>query len=59
MAGKSHQTAKAVELEQLIISSIDGLPPTKNLRKHPDEAYGDTEIPRRGKVLDELKRRSH
>jgi len=28
-------------------SKPDGLPPNENLRKHADEAYGDTEIPER------------
>ncbi len=36
-------------------SKVPGLPPTANLNKHPDEAYGDTEIPQRGKHLDNLK----
>jgi hypothetical protein len=36
-------------------SHIAGLPPTDNLRRHPDEVYGDTEIPRRGRALDKMK----
>lgn len=36
-------------------SKVPGLRPTDNLNKHPDEAYGDTEIPQRGKHLDNLK----
>jgi hypothetical protein len=36
-------------------SKVPGIPPTDNLKKHPDEAYGDTEIPQRGKQLDKLK----
>jgi hypothetical protein len=36
-------------------SKVPGVPPTDNLKKHPDEAYGDTEIPQRGKHLDNLK----
>ncbi|MGB2632432.1 MAG: hypothetical protein WAM58_00720 [Candidatus Acidiferrum sp.] len=36
-------------------SKVPGLPPTDNLHKHPDEAYGDTEIPQRGAHLDKLK----
>jgi hypothetical protein len=31
---------------------VDGLPPNDNLRKHPDEAYGDTQISRRGRTLE-------
>ncbi len=26
-------------------SKVEGVPPTDNLKKAPDEAYGDTEIP--------------
>jgi hypothetical protein len=44
------------ELERGIDASIDGEPPCENIRKHPDEVYGDTEIPDRGRVLDELKK---
>lgn len=29
-------------------AKVDGVPPTQNLKKHPDEVYGDTEIPHRG-----------
>jgi hypothetical protein len=29
-------------------SQVEEVPPTDNLRKHPDEAYGDTEVPHRG-----------
>ena len=57
--GASRQHREAAELEQVIIASVDGIPPTDNLRKHPDEAYGDMEIPGRGKTLDRLKRESH
>jgi hypothetical protein len=28
-------------------SKISDLPPNKNIRKYPDEIYGDTEIPER------------
>jgi hypothetical protein len=31
---------------------VDGLPPNNNLRKRPDKAYGDTEMPRRGRTLE-------
>jgi hypothetical protein len=55
----ARQQREAAELEQVIIASLDGIPPTDNLRKHPDEAYGDMEIPERGKALDQLKRESH
>jgi hypothetical protein len=58
--GKSSKanSRQAAELEQLIIASVQELPPTENLRKYPDEVYGDTEVPRRGKVLHQLKRKS-
>jgi hypothetical protein len=46
------------EAEQTI-AHTDGLPPTDNLRKHPDEVYGDTEIPDRGRELNQLKKNSH
>jgi hypothetical protein len=37
---------------------VPGAPPTDNVRKHPDEVYGDTEIPQRGARLDRIKRES-
>jgi hypothetical protein len=39
-------------------SDVPGVPPTDNLRRHPDEAYGDTEISQRGQVLDKIKKES-
>ena len=39
-------------------SDVPGVPPTDNVRKHPDEVYGDTEIPERGGQLDKVKRES-
>jgi hypothetical protein len=39
-------------------SHVPGVPPTDNLRRHPDEAYGDTEISERGQVLDKIKKES-
>jgi hypothetical protein len=47
---------EAEELERGIRVSVDGEPPCENIRKHPDEVYGDTEIPDRGRVLDQLKK---
>jgi hypothetical protein len=32
-------------------NDVEGLPPNENLRKDPDEVYGDTEIPHRGRSL--------
>lgn len=37
---------------------VPGVPPTDKVRKHPDEVYGDTEIPHRGAHLDKIKRES-
>jgi hypothetical protein len=34
---------------------VEAVPPTDNLREYPDEAYGDTEIPDRGRALDRVK----
>lgn len=31
--------------------AVPDLPPNENLEKHPDEAYGDTEIPERSEEL--------
>jgi hypothetical protein len=31
-------------------NDVEGLPPSDNLRKHADEAYGDTEIPHRRRI---------
>lgn len=45
-------------IPRAIAPAVEGVPPTDNLRKHPDEAYGDTEIPDRGAQLDKLKRES-
>jgi hypothetical protein len=39
-------------------SEVPGVPPTDNVRKHPDEVYGDTEIPERGGRLNKIKRES-
>jgi len=39
-------------------SDVPGVPPTDNLRRHSDEAYGDTEISERGQVLDKIKKES-
>jgi hypothetical protein len=39
-------------------AQVPGAPPTDNLRKHPDEVYGDTEIPERGRSLDKIKKES-
>ena len=30
---------------------VPDLPPNERLKKHPDEAYGDTEIPERNEVI--------
>jgi hypothetical protein len=49
------KSPQVVEFERIAAVRIDALPPNANLRKHPDEVYGDTEIPRRGKLLDDLK----
>jgi hypothetical protein len=32
-------------------NDVEGLPPNENLRKAPDEVYGDTEILHRGRSL--------
>ncbi len=48
---KTHRSDTQVPLT----SKVPRLPPTDNLNKHPDEAYGDTEIQPRGKHLDNLK----
>ena len=45
-------------IPRAIAPAVEGVPPTDNLRKHPDAAYGDTEIPDRGAQLDKLKRES-
>jgi hypothetical protein len=47
---------EAEELAHGLVASVDGEPPCENIRKHPDEVYGDTEIPNRGKALDQLKK---
>jgi hypothetical protein len=31
-------------------SGIEDLPPNEQVQKHPDEVYGDTEIPHRRKA---------
>ncbi|HTQ95963.1 MAG TPA: hypothetical protein VMH89_04115 [Candidatus Acidoferrum sp.] len=54
----SEKSPQVVERPRSTAVKIDALPPNENLRKHPDEVYGDTEIPRRGKLLDDLKRDS-
>jgi hypothetical protein len=54
----SEKSPQVIELQRITAVKIDALPPNENLRKHPDEVYGDTEIPRRGKLLDDLKRDS-
>jgi hypothetical protein len=45
------QTSQVAKLESLNTPNGKGLPPNENLRKPPDEVYGDTEIPRREKLL--------
>ena len=61
-SGRTHHPAQSesriVELDDLKVLRVEGLPPTGNLRKHPDEAYGDTEIPARDRTLNEIKHRS-
>jgi hypothetical protein len=42
--------------DKSISSQVAGVPPTDNLRKYPDEAYGDTEIPHRGGQLERIKK---
>jgi len=34
-----------------VINKIEELPPNENLKKLPDEVYGDTEIPRKHRNL--------
>jgi hypothetical protein len=51
----SIESPQIVEFERIAAVKIDALPPNANLRKHPDEVYGDTEIPGRGQLLDDLK----
>jgi hypothetical protein len=48
-APQKHKAEKQVRK-----SETSGVPPTDNLRKHPDEVYGDTEIPQRGHHLDKI-----
>jgi len=33
--------------EAQLVEARAALPPNENIRKHPDEVYGDTEIPSR------------
>ncbi len=62
---EAHRTLDKQEKRQssgpqvALTSKVPGLPPTDNLKKYPDEAYGDTEIPQRGKRLDNLKARTN
>jgi hypothetical protein len=49
------QKQQSSDTEVPPMSKPPGIPPTGNLNKHPDEVYGDTEIPQRGKHLDSLK----
>jgi hypothetical protein len=58
MGVETHRTIEKQEKPDTQVpaaSKAPGIPPTDNLKKHPDEAYGDTEIPQRGKHLDSLK----
>lgn len=56
LAAKIRLQAAAPENTQA--ERIEDIPPTINLRKHPDEGYGDAERFRRGKRLDQLRRGS-
>jgi hypothetical protein len=40
------KSAESPQKNELGQSEPEKGPPNRNLRKHPDEAYGDTEIPR-------------
>ncbi len=49
------QRDKKREKDILKPTRVDGLPPNDQLGKHPDEAYGDTEVPQRGRTLRRMK----
>lgn len=44
---KSHSAGRPTRKAERKLPDVDGVPPTRNLKKRPDEAYGDTEIPER------------
>lgn len=44
---RSGEDRRVVSRRRTSKSKPDDLPPNENLRKHADEAYGDTEIPER------------
>jgi hypothetical protein len=56
--GRHRQNPRTTINDKSISSQVAGVHPTDNLRKYPDEAYGDTEIPHRGGQLERIKKES-